>query len=72
MVRSVVSMAVSAALAVAPLAAQAAPDRIAAPAAESEELRGALGTPGTIAAAIVFLLILYLFIEESGEQPESA
>jgi len=61
MVRSLALLAASASLAISPIAAQAAPDRVAAPAAESEELAGrGIGAPGAIAAIFVFALIIYL------------
>ena len=60
MVRSLALLAASASLAISPVAAQAAPDRVAAPAAESEELGGGIGAPGPIAAIFVFALIIYL------------
>ena len=74
MVRSLSMIAASAALAVAPIAAQAAPDRVAAPAAESEELGGGfLRGPGVIVGALVFALILYLTLtsERLDDPPKS-
>jgi len=66
MVRPLISMAAAAALAVAPVAAQAAPERISAPAAETEELGGGLA-PGVIAGILVFALIIYLTLKSSDD-----
>ena len=75
MLRPLVSLAASAALAIVPVAAQAAPDRAAAPAsAQSEELLpGVSSTAGAVFGLLVFALIFLLFIDsgDDDEEPDS-
>jgi hypothetical protein len=69
MIRSLALMAASAALAIAPVAAQAAPQRTSAPvSAESEALRG---NPVIIIALIALLVALGIIALSDGNDPVS-
>ena len=70
MLRKFVLSMAAATLAVAPLAAQAAPERIAAPVAEEENLAGGFLLPAII--GIGLLIVLYLAIDSEEDLPISA
>lgn len=61
--------AAAATLSVAPLAAQAAPERIAAPVAQEENLAGGFILPAII--GIGLLIVLYLAIDSEEDLPTS-
>jgi hypothetical protein len=62
--------AAAAALAVTPIAAQAAPERAASPvAAEQEELRGKIWLP--VLAAVIAGVIIYLLVDGGDDLPTS-
>ena len=66
----VTSMA-AAALAAAPIAAQAAPERIAAPAAAGEDLRGGFVLPAIIGSGLILVLWLAIDSEDDIDVPFS-
>jgi hypothetical protein len=70
MLRKFVLSMAAATLAVAPLAAQAAPAREAAPMTEEESLRGGYVLPVVI--GVVLLIVLYLAIDSEEDLPISA
>ena len=63
--RSFALMTAAAALAIAPIAAQAAPPRVAAPVADSEELGGRMILP--IAILIGLVIVIYLAIDSEDD-----
>lgn len=69
MIRSLVLTVATAALAVAPIAAQAAPPRTAAPVAEESEELG--GSPFLIPIIIALVVGLIIVAITDGEEPES-
>jgi hypothetical protein len=64
-------MTAAAALAAAPIAAQAAPPRVAAPVAESEELGGGMILPIAILLGLVVVIYLAIDSEEDIDVPFS-
>jgi hypothetical protein len=72
MVRQLVSIATSAALVLAPIAAQAAPARETAPVpGQSEELLPGVSGVGAVFGLLVFGLIILLLVDSDDEGPES-
>jgi hypothetical protein len=69
MIRSFVLTAAAASLAVAPLAAQAAPVRAAAPVAEDSEALG--GSPFLVPIILAVVLALAIVLITDGEEPTS-
>ena len=68
--RKFVLSAAAAALAIAPIAAQAAPARVSAPMSEEENVRGRMFLP--ILIGIGLLIVLYLAIDSEEDLPISA
>ena len=69
MIRSLALTAAAAGLAAAPLAAQAAPPRVAAPVAEESESLG--GSPFLIPIVLAIVVALSIVLITDGEAPES-
>jgi len=70
MLKNFVVSAAAAALALSPIAAQAAPARTAAPMAEEENLAGGFLLPAVIAIGLI--IVLYLAIDSEEDLPISA
>jgi hypothetical protein len=68
MLRPLAMLTAAASLAFAPVAAQAAPARTGAPtSAQSEGLNGDVPVEGLVLGAAVFLLIIFLLVDDEGQ-----
>ena len=69
MIRKLTTSATAAALLAAPIAAQAAPARVATPVAADEELAGGFLLPALIALAVA--VGIYLVVDDGDDEPVS-